>query len=129
MKLFYFNIINIHFKVLPILIRDIGKNLNPGEDIALVRFDTYADFLVPKDVQADEIQTLDHLIEYVLQNKFHFFFTKFLSSINNQCWILPAVYRGFITKIFWFKPPWAHQFQDGVYQLQVGKCQQTGVLK
>ncbi len=74
MKLFYFNIINIHFKVLPILIRDIGKNLNPGEDIALVRFDTYADFLVPKDVQADEIQTLDHLIEYVLQNKLHFFF-------------------------------------------------------
>ncbi len=53
----------------------------------------------------------------------------FISSINNQCWILPAVYRGFIKKIFWFKPPWAHQFQDGLYQLQVGKCQQTGVLK
>jgi hypothetical protein len=53
----------------------------------------------------------------------------YFSSINNQSWILPAVYRGFITKIFWFKPPWGHQFQDGLYQLQVGKCQQTGVLK
>ena len=51
------------------------------------------------------------------------------SSIDNQCWILPAVYRGYITKIFWFKSPWAHQFQDGIYQLHVGKCQQTGVLK
>jgi len=51
------------FQVLPILIRDIGKNLTSGEDIALVRFDTYADLLVPKDVQADEIETLDHLIE------------------------------------------------------------------
>ena len=52
-----------------------------------------------------------------------------ISSIGNQCWILPAVYRGYITKIFWFKPPWAHQFQDGKYQLQVGKCQETGLLK
>jgi hypothetical protein len=51
------------FQVLPILIRDIGKHFSPGEDIALVRFDTYADLLVPKDVQADEITTLDHLIE------------------------------------------------------------------
>ncbi|CAF1503628.1 unnamed protein product, partial [Didymodactylos carnosus] len=50
-------------------------------------------------------------------------------SINSHCWIFPAVYRGYVTKIFWFKPPWAHQFQDGKYELQVGKCQQTGVLK
>jgi hypothetical protein len=100
-------------EVLPILIRDIGKNLTSGEDIALVRFDTYADFLVPKDVQADEIETLAHLTD----------------SINNQCWILPAVYQGVLKKIFWFKSPWAHQFQDGLYQLQVGKCQQTGLLK
>jgi hypothetical protein len=100
-------------ELLPILIRDVGKNLTPGEDIALVRFDTYADLLVPKDVQADEIETLDHLID----------------SINNQRWILPAVYQGIIKTIFWFKSPWAHQFQDGLYQLQVGKCQQTGVLR
>ncbi|UJR10188.1 hypothetical protein I4U23_014403 [Adineta vaga] len=100
-------------EVLPILIRDIGINLKAGEDVALVRFDSYADLLVPKKVKADEIQTLDHLVD----------------AINNQCWILPAVYRGYITKIFWFKPPWAHQFQDGKYQLQVGKCQETGVLK
>jgi hypothetical protein len=64
-SIFFILNFNIHFKVLPILIRDIGKNLSPGEDIALVRFDTYADFLVPKDVQADEIETLDHLIEYI----------------------------------------------------------------
>ncbi|CAF1205603.1 unnamed protein product [Adineta steineri] len=100
-------------EVFPILIRDIGVNLKSEEDVALVRFDSYADLLVPLKVPADEIQTLDHLIE----------------SINNQCWILPAVYRGYITKIFWFKPPWAHQFQDGKYSLQVGKCQETGVLK
>ncbi|CAF3354506.1 unnamed protein product [Rotaria socialis] len=100
-------------EVLPILIRDIGVNLRSGEDVALVRFDSYADLLAPKDVKADEIGTLNHLVD----------------SITNQSWILPAVYRGYITKIFWFKPPWAHQFQDGKYPLQVGKCQQTGVLK
>ncbi|CAF3416684.1 unnamed protein product [Rotaria sp. Silwood1] len=100
-------------EILPIIIRDIGENLKVGEDVALVRFDAYADFLVPRNIQADEIQTLTHLV----------------GSIDNQCWILPAVYRGYITKIFWFKPPWAHQFVDGVYQLQVGKCQQTGLLK
>lgn len=55
----------LRFQVLPILIRDIGKHLTPDEDIVLVRFDTYANLLVPKDVQADEIETLDHLIEYV----------------------------------------------------------------
>ncbi|CAF3911652.1 unnamed protein product [Rotaria sp. Silwood2] len=100
-------------EVLPIIIRDIGVHLKSGEDIALLRFDSYADLLVPKGVQADEIETSNHLV----------------ASITNQSWILPAVYRGYITKIFWFKPPWAHQFQDGKYQLQVGKCQQTGVLK
>ncbi|CAF0916119.1 unnamed protein product [Adineta steineri] len=100
-------------EALPIYINDIGENLKSDEDIALIRFDTYADFLVPKNVQADEIETLDHLIP----------------AIDNQCWILPAVYLGLIKKIFWFKPPWAHQFQDGLYQLQIGKCQQTGVLK
>lgn len=50
-------------KVLPILIRDIGNNLKEGEDVALVRFDSYADLLTPKKVKADEIQTLDHLVE------------------------------------------------------------------
>jgi hypothetical protein len=58
-------IIMFIFKILPILIRDYGQNLKPGENIALVRFDTYANILVPKDIQADEIETLDHLVEYV----------------------------------------------------------------
>ncbi len=62
--LFYYYIKMFIFQVLPILIRDIGENLKPGEDVALVRFDTYADFLTPKDIQADEIATLDHLVKY-----------------------------------------------------------------
>lgn len=96
-------------EVLPIILRQFEI----GEDVALVRFDSFADLLVPKDIQADEIETLNHLV----------------NSITNQNWILPAVYRGYIKKIFWFKPPWAHQFQDGKYHLQIGKCQQTGLLK
>ena len=54
-------------QVFPILIRDIGVNLKLGEDVALVRFDSYADLLVPKKIQADEIQTLDRLVEYVVR--------------------------------------------------------------
>ena len=50
-------------QVLPIIIDDIGEGFKSREDVALVRFDTFADFLVPKDVQADEIETLDHLGE------------------------------------------------------------------
>ncbi len=50
-------------QVLPILIRDIGVNLKAGEDVALIRFDSFANLLVPKDVQADEIETLDNLVE------------------------------------------------------------------
>jgi hypothetical protein len=38
--------------------------------VALVRFDAYADFLVPKDVQADEIETIDNLLEYVVTEGF-----------------------------------------------------------
>jgi len=49
-----------------IFIRDIGVNLKSQEDVALVRFDSYADLLVPKNVQANEIETLDHLAEYVI---------------------------------------------------------------
>ncbi len=36
--------------------------------MALIRFDSFADFLVPKDVQADEIETLNHLIEYDIEH-------------------------------------------------------------
>lgn len=54
-------------QVFPILIRDIGTSLKPGEDVALVRFDSFADLLVPKDIKADEIQTLNHLVEYVTE--------------------------------------------------------------
>ncbi len=55
-------------QLLPILIRDIGVDLKSGEDVALIRFDSFADFLVPKDVQADEIETLNHLIEYDIEH-------------------------------------------------------------
>lgn len=48
-----------------IFLRDIGENLKAGEDVALVRFDTYADFLVPNDVQADEMENVDNLAEFV----------------------------------------------------------------
>jgi len=58
-----------------IFIRDIGVNLKSQEDVALVRFDSYADLLVPKNVQANEIETLDHLAEYVI-NDFVYEFTK-----------------------------------------------------
>lgn len=37
--------------------------------MALVRFDSFANLLVPKDVQADEIETLDNLLEYVERKK------------------------------------------------------------
>lgn len=53
----------LSFKVLPIFLRDIGENFKAGEDVALVRFDAYADFLVPNDVQADEMDNIDHLAE------------------------------------------------------------------
>lgn len=86
---------------------------NIGNDLVLIRFDTFADLLVSKDLPAEQLDGLDRLVE----------------SITNQSWILPAVYRGFISKIIWFKPPWAHEFQDGKHQIQVGKCQQTGLLK
>lgn len=55
----------ILFQVLPILIRDIGASLKLGEDVALLRFDSFADLLTPKHVQADEIGTLTRLVEYV----------------------------------------------------------------
>ncbi len=54
------------FQLFSIFIRDIGVNLKSQEDVALVRFDSYADLLVPKNVQANEIETLDHLAEYVI---------------------------------------------------------------
>jgi len=36
--------------------------------VALIRFDSFANLLVPKDVQADEIETLNHLVEYVINS-------------------------------------------------------------
>jgi hypothetical protein len=64
-----------------IFIRDIGVNLKSQEDVALVRFDSYADLLVPKNVQANEIETLDHLAEYVIKNSVY----EFTKEENFDC--------------------------------------------
>lgn len=50
-------------QVFPIFIRNLGTKLKSGDDIVLVRFDSYADFLVPTDLQADDIERLDSLVE------------------------------------------------------------------
>ena len=64
-------------KILSILINSFDESLKAEDDIALVRFDAYADFLVPKHIQADEIQTFDHLVKYEKKNIF----------FNNSCQI------------------------------------------
>jgi len=42
-------------------------------------------------------------------------------SISIESWILPAVYAGHIDTVVWIKPPWADQFDEGVYEIGVGK--------
>lgn len=50
-------------QVLPIYKRDL-EDVSKAHEVALVRFDTYADLLPPKDVQADEAETLHNLAKY-----------------------------------------------------------------
>jgi len=38
-------------------------------------------------------------------------------------WILPAVYAGHLSSVWWVRPPWAQQIADGDYHISVGRSQ------
>ena len=52
------------------------------------------------------------------------------SELSIENWILPLVYAGHISEIYWLKPPWADQMHDtSCLSFSIGKCTETGEIR
>ena len=52
------------------------------------------------------------------------------SELSIENWILPLVYAGHISEIYWLKPPWADQLHDAsCLSFSIGKCTETGEIR
>ncbi|KAH3768386.1 UPF0489 protein C5orf22 homolog [Dreissena polymorpha] len=102
-----------HHEVLPHIYRAIGSKHLPLNGITLVHFDSHPDMLIPIDMPADIVFSIEKLYE----------------SLSIENWILPAVYAGHINKLVWVKPPWCSQMLDQTTRFLVGKCKKTGCIR
>ncbi|KAL5020884.1 hypothetical protein ScPMuIL_000039 [Solemya velum] len=106
-------IVENHNEVVPHIHRSIGSKHLPTENIALIHFDSHPDLLIPFDMLADDVYDKEKLYD--------------CQSIEN--WIMPAMYAGHISDIFWLKAPWADQMQDQTVEFYVGKSVDTGFIR
>src|SRR5699024_5586220 len=72
---------------------------------SLVHLDSHPDMLIPKNMPDDYVYEKEKLFEEI--------------SIEN--WILPGCYAGHFKNLYWIKPPWAQQMNDGSQKFKIGR--------
>ncbi|RZC41506.1 UPF0489 domain containing protein [Asbolus verrucosus] len=97
-------VVEYHHEVLPFIYRNIGSKHLPLEGITFLHFDSHPDMLIPKNMPCDWVYEKEKLFDEV--------------SIEN--WMLPAAYAGHFKHLWWIKPPWARQIQDGAQNFRIG---------
>ncbi|KAK7493814.1 hypothetical protein BaRGS_00014955 [Batillaria attramentaria] len=102
-----------HHDVVSHIHRAIGSHHLPMSGVTMVHFDSHPDLLLPLNMDADLVFNKEDLY----------------SSLSIENWILPLVYAGHVSEIYWLRPPWAHQLPAGDLTFGVGKCKDTGKLR
>ncbi|XP_041376011.1 UPF0489 protein C5orf22 homolog [Gigantopelta aegis] len=106
-------IVEDHNEVVPYIHTYIGSKQLPFEGLTLIHFDSHPDLLIPLNMPADTVFNKHTLYETL--------------SIEN--WIMPLVYAGHISTIYWLKPPWCEQIGEHTLEFYVGKCVETGRIR
>lgn len=106
-------VVENHNEVLPFIYRCIGSKYLTLEGNTMVHLDSHPDMLIPKNMSADTVW-----------NKYELF-----DSVSIENWILPGAYAGHFKNIFWVKPPWAKQMDDGRKDFVIGKSKTCGEIR
>lgn len=106
-------VVENHNEVLPFIYKCIGSKHLPLEGNTMVHLDSHPDMLIPKGMSADTVW-----------NKYELF-----DKVSIENWILPGAYAGHFKNIFWVKPPWAKQMDDGDRDFVIGKTKTTGEIR
>lgn len=102
-----------HHDVVPYIYRAIGSKHLPSENIALVHLDSHPDLLVPLDMLADSVFDKEFLF----------------GGLSIENWIMPVVYAGHFSHVFWLHPSWAEQITDGKHNFIVGRDSSTKTIR
>lgn len=103
--------VEYHHEVVPHIYKNIGAKYLPVDGITFVHLDSHPDMLIPKNMSADVVFEKNKLFEEI--------------SIEN--WMLPGAFAGHFKKIWWVKPPWAEQMDDGNKAFRIGKNLQNKI--
>jgi UPF0489 domain len=49
-----------------------------------------------------------------------------LTRARRPQWIVPLLFEGHVSAVWWLRPPWSDQFADGAYDMGVGRVAATG---
>ncbi|XP_051872331.1 UPF0489 protein C5orf22 homolog isoform X2 [Pristis pectinata] len=106
-------IVEDHHDVVPYIYRAIGSKHLPIENIALVHLDSHPDLLIPVDMLADSVFDKELLF----------------GDLSIENWIMPVVYAGHFSHVFWLHPFWAEQITDGKHSFFVGRDSSTKTIR
>ncbi|GCB73703.1 UPF0489 protein C5orf22 homolog [Scyliorhinus torazame] len=106
-------IVEDHHHVVPYIYRAIGSKHLPMADICLVHLDSHPDLLIPIDMLADSVFDKELLF----------------GDLSIENWIMPVVYAGHFSHVFWLHPFWAQQITDGKHRFFIGRDPSTKTIR
>ncbi|MEE6511296.1 hypothetical protein FKM82_017776 [Ascaphus truei] len=106
-------VVEDHHDVLPFIYRAIGSKHLPGSNISFIHFDSHPDLLIPVNMSADTVFDKEALF----------------SELSIENWIMPVVYAGHFSRVFWIHPVWAQQIKEGKHCFLVGKDKSTTTIR
>ncbi|XP_022237428.1 UPF0489 protein C5orf22 homolog isoform X2 [Limulus polyphemus] len=106
-------VVEDHNEVLYHIYRAIGKKLLPFADGTIIHLDSHPDLLLPKNFDLDRIWDKQYIF----------------NSVSIENWLLPAALAGHFRNIYWVKPSWSRQLEDGIHHFQIGRHKKTGQVR
>lgn len=101
-----------HDEALRCLHHGIRRKRIPFTDLTMVHLDAHPDLSASSTLAAETVLESPHDLYHALR----------VDTGGIAQWILPAVYGGHFHCVWWVRPSWAHQIQDGDYDVLVGRA-------
>lgn len=83
----------------------IRRGTLPFSGLHMIHLDAHPDLMITPDLKAETCFRPHDLYDALREAE---------GGIAE--WILPLVFQGHLSKLWWIRPPWANQFKDGVYR-------------
>lgn len=98
-------IVENHNEILEFIYRCLASRHLPFQNNKIIHFDSHPDMAVPRNMPA----------EFVYDKE------KLFNAISIENWLMPTVFAGHISKLFWIKPSWSQQIKNGNYNFIIGR--------